>query len=251
MEPFYQDELITLYKGDAREIIPALGLKADVIIADPPYGETSLVWDRWPDGWPKALLPAAPSMWCFGSLRMYMERATDFAGWKLSQDVIWEKHNAPNAANDRFKRVHEIPAHFYDANKKWADIYKSPQFTNDATAKTIRRKCRPPQWGNIKESFYVSEDGGPKLMRSVLYARSCHGHAIHPTQKPASIVQTLMLYAVPPGGSIISPFAGSGTDLIVARSLGIKATGIELQEAFCNKIVKRLSEKTLFDAKSA
>ena len=84
------------------------------------------------------------------------------------------------------------------------------------------------------------------MMRSVLYAPSCHGYAIHPTQKPASIVQTLIRYAVPSGGSIIVPFAGSGTDLVVAKSLGIKAVGVELQEMYCEKIVERLAEKTLF-----
>ncbi|MCD6706823.1 MAG: hypothetical protein LT080_10290 [Thiobacillus sp.] len=51
MRPYYQDDHVTLYHGDALEILPALPM-ADAIITDPPYGETSLDWDKWPDGWP-------------------------------------------------------------------------------------------------------------------------------------------------------------------------------------------------------
>lgn len=51
--PYYQDAYITLYCGDCRELAPLVP-KARVAIADPPYGETALDWDRWPDQWPRS-----------------------------------------------------------------------------------------------------------------------------------------------------------------------------------------------------
>ena len=75
--PYYQDESVTLYLGDCREVLPALDVTADCIIADPPYGETSLAWDRWPDGWTGVAAAASRSMWCFGSLRMYLEHTAE------------------------------------------------------------------------------------------------------------------------------------------------------------------------------
>ncbi len=242
MTPYWQDGPLTLYCGDAMDILPAIG-QADAIITDPPYQETSLDWDRWPSGWPTVAAGVAASMWCFGSLRMFMERELEFSAWKMSQDVIWEKHNGTNPFNDRFRRVHEIAAHFYRGD--WADIYKAPQHTNDAAARTVRRKKRPPQWGDIGAASYVSEDGGPRLMTSVIQARSCHGRAIHPTQKPEAIIVPLMEYSVPKGGLVVDCFAGSGVVLLAARKSGRRAIGIEKGEERCRLIVERLSQSEL------
>src|SRR5580700_1197521 len=110
--PYWTDGTVTLYLGDCRELLPELG-RADCIVADPPYGETSLAWDRWPEGWLDTAAAATRSLWCFGSLRMYLKHSAEFADWKLSQDLIWEKHNGSGAATDRFKRVHEQPTHWY------------------------------------------------------------------------------------------------------------------------------------------
>lgn len=244
MRPYYAEPGIALYLGDCREVLPALGpLGADLLIADPPYGETSLSWDRHCEGWLPAAagaLAASASLWCFGSLRFFMARASDFVGWRFAQDVVWEKHNGSSFHDDRFKRVHECAAQFYRG--RWAAVHKSPVYTADATARTVRRKGRAPHWGVIGEGRYVSEDGGPRLMRSVLHARSCHGQAAHPTQKPEAVVRPLVEYSCPQGGLLLSPFAGSGTDLVVAKQLGLRAVGVEREERWCEAAVARLRQ---------
>lgn len=224
------------------ELLPAVG-QFDAIITDPPYAETNLEWDKWPDEWPSLAIHAAKSMWCFGSLRMFMDRSGDFRDWRMSQEVIWEKHNGSNPHNDRFRRVHEIAAHFYHG--EWSAVFKCPQFTNDATKRVVRRKARPPQWGDIGAASYASEDGGPRLQTSVIFARSCHGSAIHPTQKPIEIVMPLLEYAVPPGGRVLDCFAGSGVVLEAARMTGRHAVAIEGSEHHCRRIVERLAQQDL------
>jgi site-specific DNA-methyltransferase (adenine-specific) len=198
-EPYWSDETCALYLGDMREVLPALGIAADLILADPPYGETSLAWDRWPDGWLQVAAAASRSMWCFGSLRMYLDHAAEFAPWKLSQDIIWEKHNGSSFHTDRFRRVHEQPTHWYRGS--WATLYHEAPTTPDATAKTVRRKARPPHTGYIDRSSYTSEDGGPRLMRSVIRVSSMHGRAIHRTQKPGGILEPMITYGCRPGGA--------------------------------------------------
>jgi site-specific DNA-methyltransferase (adenine-specific) len=227
----------TLHCGDCRDGLGTID-RADCAITDPPYGETSLDWDSTVSGW-AALLPT-DSLWCFGSLRFFLKTATEFDGWKQAQEIVWEKHNCSNFHADRFKRVHELAVHWYRG--QWAEIHKQPQFTNDATKRTIRRKKRPTHTGHIDEGHYVSEDGGPRMMRSVLKVRSCHGYAIHPTEKPVGIIEPLVLYSCPPGGVVVDPFFGSGSVAEACIVTGRRFIGWEIHperfEAGCSRVAR-------------
>ena len=246
MKPYFDDGQVSLYLGDMREILPALSLTADCMIADVPYGVTSLPWDQWPDRWLEVAAAVTPSLWCFGSLRMFLEHGAEFtaARWKLSQDIIWEKHNGSGFHADRFRRVHESAAHWYKG--PWGDIFHQVPTTPDATAKAVRRKQRPAHTGHIEASSYVSYDGGPRLARSVLRFPSMHGRAIHPTQKPSGLVDVMLSYACPPGGLVVDPFAGSGTVLDAARCSGRRAVGVELHEPYAEAAARRLAQASLF-----
>ena len=250
MKPYYQDESITLYLGDCREVLPQLGtLNADMVLADPPYEPTTLKWDVAPEGWAQqaaTTLRPTGSLWCFGSLRSLPAVISDFAdlGFQQAQDVIWEKHNGSSLAADRFRRVHEQVVQLY--RPPWERIYREVQKTNDATARTVRRKKRPPHWGNIGAAHYVSQDGGPRLQRSVIHARSAHGRARHPTEKPAGIVAPLLRYSCPPGGLIVDPFSGAGAVLWCAKDLGFQAVGVEKDEAYAEAAAERLRQELPF-----
>lgn len=243
--PYYSHGPITLYLGDCREVLPALGVTADLVLADPPYGETSLVWDRWPEGWLATVAAVSSSLWRFGSMRMFLLHRDEFgdAGWKLSQDIVWEKHNGSGFHSDRFKRVHEAATHWYLG--EWRDRYHEVPTTPDAVARTVRRKGRPTHTGHIDATPYLSHDGGPRLMRSVLQARSMHGRAIHPTEKPIGVLEPLIRYACPPDGLVVDPFAGSGSTLEAARLSGRHAIGIEADEKYVEKAARRLDQAPL------
>jgi site-specific DNA-methyltransferase (adenine-specific) len=243
-EPYWSDETCALYLGDCREILPELGVTADCIIADPPYGETSLPWDCWPHGWLDAAAKASRSLWCFGSLRMYLEHADEFrtARWKLSQDVIWEKANGTGFADDRFKRVHEQMTHWYRG--EWRRIrHDTPRTDYSGPDKHARaRHSRTPHTGEIGGHFY--EDDGTRLMRSVLFAKSVRG-GLHRTEKPVPILSPLIEYACAPGGLVIDMFTGSGSVLDTARMSGRRAVGFELHEPHAEEAAKRLSQGIL------
>lgn len=224
---------VTILTGDCREVLRTLPeASVDCVIADPPYQQTSLAWDRWPDGWPAAVrrvLKPTGSMWCFGSLRMFTERWSDFAGWRMAQDIVWEKHNGSSFHADRFRRVHEQAVQFYRDDAPWAEVYRAPVVTMDAKARVVRKKAGKQQhMGALAQpSVYVSEDGGPRLMRSVIFARSEHGRAVHPTQKPIAILEPLLRASCPPGGAVLDPFLGSGTTAVACALRGLSCIGIE------------------------
>lgn len=243
-EAYYRDDSVTLYLGDCREILPALDVTADLVLADPPYGETALAWDRWPDGWPSLAAAVTSSLWCFGSMRMFLDHTADFAaaGWKLSQDLVWEKANGTGFATDRFKRVHEIATHWYRGD--WAAVHHdTPRVVYTGPDKHTRaRGNRGKHYGDI--GAYVYEDDGKRLMRSVLRANSVRG-GLHPTEKPLGILDALIRYACPPGGLVLDPFAGSCSTLDAARQSGRRAIGIEGNERYAEAAVRRLQQQTL------
>jgi site-specific DNA-methyltransferase (adenine-specific) len=247
VRPYYQDSMVTLFHADMVSFFGTNRLVADCIVTDPPYGETTLKWDRWPRDWPAVVSTLSSSMWCFGSFRMFTDRWGEFeqGGWKLSQEVVWEKHNGSGFATDRFKRVHELAAHFYQG--PWADVHKSvPRIaaSDPRDRRTRHRNTPTPHARDIKPN--VDTRDGTRLQRSVIYARSMKDRAIHPTEKPGAILAPLIEYACPPGGVVLDPFAGSGSTLLTARSLGRRAVGVEADEAYCEKAALRLSVPDLF-----
>jgi site-specific DNA-methyltransferase (adenine-specific) len=67
------------------------------------------------------------------------------------------------------------------------------------------------------------------------------GKAIHPTEKPVALLTPLLSYACPPGGTVLDPFAGSGSTAVAARQLGLDTILIEADEAQCEKTATRLA----------
>jgi site-specific DNA-methyltransferase (adenine-specific) len=246
--PYYVDDRVTLYLGDFREVLPTLDIQADLILTDPPYGETSLDWDHWPDGWPTEAAKYARSMWCFGSMRMFLDRRDEFAAWKLSQDVVWEKHNGSGFATDRFKRVHEHALHWYRGD--WQSVcHETPRVVSTGRKVSVPSRGQTPHTGAIGSAAYI--DDGSRLTRSVIAASSRHGLAINEAEKPTGVVEPLIAYGCPPGGLVLDLFAGSCSTLVAARNLGRRAVGVEKRESQCEKAALRLAQDVLDFGESA
>lgn len=233
----------TLYLGDCREILPSIETP-DCTITDPPYGVTNLEWDQIVSDWPG--IAPGNSMWVFGSMRYFLTQPFD--GWKYAQEVVWEKHNGSNFHADRFRRVHEIVVHFYRG--EWAQVFKRTQFTNDVTARTVRKKRRPAHHlGATGDALYESIDGGPRMMRSVIYEPSMHGKGIHPTEKPVGVLYPLIEYSCPVGGLVCDPFFGSASTAIAAIDTGRRFVGCEVDrekfELACDRVREHVRQGVL------
>jgi site-specific DNA-methyltransferase (adenine-specific) len=62
----------------------------------------------------------------------------------------------------------------------------------------------------------------------------------HPTQKPEKLVAKLLLASSNPADVVLDPFLGSGTTSVVAKKLGRRYVGIEIDEGYCCLAEKRL-----------
>ena len=80
----------------------------------------------------------------------------------------------------------------------------------------------------------------PKKERPVI-EREDGSKIQHPTVKPLTLLEWLVTLITPPGGTVLDPFAGSGTTLEAARNKGFSAIGIEREPDYIQLIETRLA----------
>lgn len=244
-DPYYADDHVTLHLGDCREILPTLDVQPVAGCADPPYGETSAPWDKWPEGWVDAVsaaLPATASLWCFGTARMFLRHAGDFADWRLGQEALWLKRNGSGpAGRDRLVRVHEWAYHWYRG--RWSDLHhewerESRQGPSKGATVKVDRSAGHQSSGK----GYTWRDDGTRQPRSVriIEASAVRLKKRHPTEKPVALVAEIVRESTPPGGLVLDPTAGVCTTGEAARLTGRRALLIESDERFCEIGATRL-----------
>ena len=101
-------------------------------------------------------------------------------------------------------------------------------------------------WRNQHELIVYGKRSPAKITDgkrgNVLQSRRS-GNEWHPTEKPVDLIGVLIGNTV--GGAVCDPFMGSGTTLVAAKALGRPATGIEIEECYCEIAAKRLSQEVL------
>jgi DNA modification methylase len=64
---------------------------------------------------------------------------------------------------------------------------------------------------------------------------------VHPTVKPVALMRHLVRLVTPPGGTVLDPFAGSGTTLVAAVLEGMNAIGCEMTDEYLPIIEGRVA----------
>lgn len=201
--PYYQDDLITIYHGDCRVLLPYVPEIA-VVVTDPPYGidhTPSSFWngqkivgdDQEFD--PTHLLEFSGQV-IFGA-NHFADKLPPSAGW-----IVWNKR-------DRVSR--NLPGS--DAELAW---------TGGGLLNQIR----------IFTHVWV-----PHTLRTE--------PAYHPTQKPVALMRRVLECIGDGEELIVDPYMGAGATLCAAKSLGLSAIGIEIEERYCAIAAERLSQEVL------
>ena len=161
------------------------------------------------------------------------------AGLKLSQCLIWEKNTFVLGRQD-YQWRHEPCLYGW---KEGAAHY----FINDRTQDTVILED-DVDFEAMKKAELVAYIKNLhrkyKDQTSVIYENKPARNDIHPTMKPVTLVGRLMSNSSKSGWNVLDLFGGSGSTLMAAEQLGRTAFLMELDEKFCDVIVKRWEEYT-------
>ncbi len=251
-KPYFKSEGITLFHDNCVDILNLLPKKSvDMIFADPPYflsnggisckaGKMVSVnkanWDKsngvdkdfeFTHNWINAcrrVLKDNGTIWISGTMHNIYQ--VGFALQKLKfrilNEISWFKPNAPpNLGCKNFAHSHETVL--------WARKQdKIPHIFNYATMK---------EWDDK-----VSPKG--KQMRSIwnipLTPMKEKSYGKHPTQKPIELLKRIIISSTNKKSVVLDPFNGSGTTGVVAKILGRKYIGIDIDKKYLDITKRRL-----------
>lgn len=94
------------------------------------------------------------------------------------------------------------------------------------------------------EQAYVLAKGHPKVPSPIadVLPWAYTGNKLHPTQKPTEALAPIIAALTRPGDIVLDPFAGSGSTLVAAKSLGRGFVGIELDAGHVRTAHRRLEK---------
>ena len=211
MKPYFDQDGITIYNADCRDILPRVG-RFDLLLCDPPYGigearsgnATRSCLAQSQDYGDSAWDDGPVSLGVLTLAREISNKAIIWGGnyYELPPTPSWLVWDKVNGEND-----------FADCELAWSDLGCA---------------CRMFKFmwhGMLREG---ESRGIPR---------------VHPTQKPVELMLWCISKAKNPQ-SVIDPFLGSGTTLVACKKLGIRGVGIEKEEKYCEIAVKRILNTT-------
>lgn len=228
---------------------------ANLIIIDPPYNLTKNFngtifnsrsnesYDQYLESWfPKVVQKLAQNgtlyicgdYKCTASLQKVTEKYLT-----VMNRITWQREKGRGAKSNWKNGMEDI----------WFSVKNPNDYYFDVEAVKIKRKVLAPYKENGKpKDWKETEEGNFRLTYpsnfwddiSVPFW-SMPENTDHPTQKPEKLYAKLILASSKPGDIVFDPFLGSGTASVVAKKLGRKYCGIELNKEYALLCQKRLN----------
>lgn len=253
--PYYADGMVTLYHGDARDIVAALPDESvDFIFTDPPYGHNNNNGDlihRWEQAIPgrrcsgddgSECYEARPiandgpeandlARWLFGTAKRLLRNGSccccccccgggpdpQFARWSLSMDEV--------------------------LNFKQMVVWDKGPMGMGWHYRRSYEVVLVAQRGQGKFNWYDETDHIENIVRHI--PKIIPSTADHPTPKPPALVKHFLQLHTQPGDLVLDPFNGGGSTAVACVGMGRRYIGCEMDHRWLDLTVRRLAGVTL------
>jgi len=263
IEPYYNEDGITLYLGDCREILPQLTEKVDLVLTDPPYGHNNNNGDMAShreaifEGRKEAYRPDEEwrpiandgkeanelVRWFFAESHRLLAPGSccccccggggpdpQFARWSLWLD---------EAFNGGFK--HMV---VWDKGPMGMGHHYRRSYETILVAQKKGASCA--WYDTTKQVENVIRPGMLGISKIIPAPDE------HPTLKPVPLMGFFIRLHSRQGNLILDPFLGSGTTAVACKQLGRRCIGIEISEKYLQIAVRRLAQQEIeFEAPKA
>lgn len=269
MTPYYSDDAVTLYHGDALEVMQSWAPAAvDAIVTSPEYADQRRYAHgakTRPDAFADHLSPFLGEMLRVlrptGSLMLnlgvilrdgeetpYADEVLQAArkqGWKLLHRMVWHKKNPiPLSHPDYLTVAHEWVFWLAPTTKVYRG-YDSDTRTPHAAA-TLRRIGEP--YLTSKDERYRKRGKTHELHPLGAKPTTVYSSAVgstrgikHPAPMALNLARQLVSLSCPPDGLVLDPFCGSGATLVAAIERGRRAQGIDITSDYLDEAIERIT----------
>lgn len=239
--------------GDCTEILKNLEVMVDLTFLDPPFNQGKEYEnhnDNLPDKvyweWMEEVCKQVYSKTSPGGAIYFMQREKNTeqvlaclrkTGWNLQNIIIWKKKTSAVPNINKFGKHYQIIA--FAVKGKKARVFN-------------RLRINPPLPSNYKYErkggIYVTDVWDDiRELTSGYFAgdealRKPDGSRFHKQQSPVQLLTRILLSSSMPEDTVLDPFAGTGTTLVVAEQLFRNSIGIEKSPENVECIKNRISK---------
>lgn len=237
MKPYYEDSRCVIYHGDCLEVLAARSdLRCNAVVMDPPYASGART---------EISKPASGQM-----LRGQRFAKPIENDQMTTAGFVWLMREVGRAVYPMLVDGGSLFS-FIDW-RSWPNLLGALESCNYRVNDMV-------VWD--KESFgmgHVFRKQHELVMHASKGVATVHNKGIgtvircrrqasddHPSPKPVGLLERLLRVATRQNGVVLDPFMGCGPTLIAAKALGSFATGIEIEERYCEIAANRLAQEVL------
>jgi site-specific DNA-methyltransferase (adenine-specific) len=256
---YYEHPNGKLFLGDSISWLASLESESvDLIFADPPYNIKKTDWDNfesqeayiaWSLRWiieAVRVLKSSGSLYICGFSEILADLKHPTAKYFHScRWLVWHYRNKANLGRD-WGRSHESILHL---RKSCEFVLRLDAVRISYGNHTLKYPSHPQAetsnfgQGKPREDEWLPHPLGAKPKDVFEIPTTCNGmgeKTPHPTQKPEELLRKLILAATDECQTVVDPFSGSGTTLVVAEQLNRRWLGCDLSPEYNQWAIKRI-----------